>query len=68
MTASLAEWLQVRLLGKGNTRVGRIIAGLFSVFRKFLMALRGIMCTAAYPFGDKERDDIIIKNNHILEN
>ena len=36
MTASLAEWLQVRLLGKGNTRVGRIIAGLFSVFRKFL--------------------------------
>ncbi|KAF9795702.1 hypothetical protein SFRURICE_018268 [Spodoptera frugiperda] len=36
MTDSLAEWLQVRLLGKGNTRVGRNIAGFSSVFRKFL--------------------------------
>uniref|UniRef100_A0A2H1WDU6 SFRICE_031091 n=1 Tax=Spodoptera frugiperda TaxID=7108 RepID=A0A2H1WDU6_SPOFR len=81
-TASLAEWLQVRLPGQGSLvrfpdRAS--ITGLFSVFRKFFssssesttahhlllgtynkncekwvytVALRAIMCTSAYPFGD----------------
>ncbi|KAF9791416.1 hypothetical protein SFRURICE_003208, partial [Spodoptera frugiperda] len=37
VSASLAEWLHYRARGLGfDSRVGRSIAGLFSVFRKFL--------------------------------
>ncbi|KAF9806500.1 hypothetical protein SFRURICE_001295, partial [Spodoptera frugiperda] len=63
---------QARGLGL-DFRVGRSIAGLISVFRKFLsintesgnvpnvhckVALRVIACTSAYSYGDKRHDDI----------
>uniref|UniRef100_A0A2H1X4P8 SFRICE_015960 n=1 Tax=Spodoptera frugiperda TaxID=7108 RepID=A0A2H1X4P8_SPOFR len=92
-TASLAEWLQVRLphwpngckcdcLARGlefHSGVGRSITGLFSTHHLLhgtynihcekwvyiahgIAALRALMCTSVYPFGDERHDNIFSYN------
>ncbi|KAF9811960.1 hypothetical protein SFRURICE_021317 [Spodoptera frugiperda] len=68
------ETCQTRNFGF-DSRVGRSITGLFSVFRKFLSsstesgnvpaALRTVMCSSAYPFGDKRREVAYSNTNEI---